>query len=324
MIEKNKVIILDNSLLIHQGNAGNRRVCKCATQDAKGKVIHFSEECIYNCEKGWNYLQNKTGFRTGGLYKIYSLSVEFLRNNYEVVHVFDVPKAELSNTSILESYKGNRGEKSEAVTEQLSYAMKFFPMFNKLKCYIGITDEGDDVMARLALEYNEKDYDVLVATDDKDLYPILHYGVNLLRQGSIFRHADFVNKFGFTPDRFDEYLAITGDTADNFNLIKGLGPVAATKLLETHDHICDIFKDEYWAKLPEKYQKKLLKFCDKSEQYIKMEDELRLSYQLAQLNLKAEYRQIKNEVSLAEINEQIDFLEFSQLRNNLHLFIGEE
>ena len=320
--QKNKVIILDDSLLIHQGNAGNRRVCFCATQDSKNKVIAFDEDCT--CEKGWRYLQNKDGFRTGGLFKAAKISEEFLRSDFEVVHVFDVPKADLKNTALLDSYKGNRGEKSEAITLQLSFAMKFFPMFSNLKCFIGIEDEGDDVMATLALEYKAKGYlDVIIATDDKDLYPLLSHGVKLFRQGSLFGEDDFYNKFGFHSSRFDEYLSIIGDAADAYNLIKGLGPVAATYLLENHTHILDIFKDEYWAKLPPKYKKKLVKTCDKTGNEIKLTDELALSYKLAQLNLKAPYRQIKNEVSLAEIEEQLRYLEFHQMTNNLNLFIGE-
>ena len=75
--------------------------------------------------------------------------------------------------------------------------------------------------------------------------------------------------------------------------------------------------------MPPKYKKKLVKTCDKTGNEIKLTDELALSYKLAQLNLKAPYRQIKNEVSLAEIEEQLRYLEFHQMTNNLNLFIGE-
>jgi DNA polymerase-1 len=319
---KNKAFIIDTSFHIWNGSFGFKKVCKCAMQDSKNKVISFDEECPH-CEKGWVFL-NANGFRTGGLYQVAKLALDAMYDDYEVVIVFDPPKGDLTNTQILDTYKGNRGETPEHITKQKDFALRFFPMFDNIKCYMGTQDEADDVMAVIALKYKNAGYeDVIIATDDKDLFCVLQYGINLYRQKGIDTHDHFVEKFGFNASRHAEYLAITGDSADNFNLIVGLGPVAATYLINNHPHINDIFKDEYWKNLPEKYKKKLVKFCDQSNEYVYLEEELRTSLQLAELNLNAEYRQIKNETSIEEINECLDFLQFNQMKNNLSYFIRQ-
>ena len=47
-----------------------------------------------------------------------------------------------------------------------------------------------------------------------------------------FTYQGFVEKFGFTPDRFVEYQCLVGDSADNIKGAVGVGPVKATEIIE--------------------------------------------------------------------------------------------
>ncbi len=84
--------------------------------------------------------------------------------------------------------------------------------------------EADDVIASLARQYPGK---VIVHSNDKDLRTLLEDGRVLIIKRSwvdeaarelkyeFYNYRDFVNEYGFTPDRWLDFRAITGDDSDN-------------------------------------------------------------------------------------------------------------
>ncbi len=94
--------------------------------------------------------------------------------------------------------------------------------------------EGDDVIASACDAAVVAGHPVTVVTNDKDLLQLVKPGVRALRIST----WDFVDvqwvseKFGVPPVMLGDWLALTGDTADNVSGVPGVGPAAATAILK--------------------------------------------------------------------------------------------
>jgi DNA polymerase-1 len=97
--------------------------------------------------------------------------------------------------------------------------------------------EADDVIGTLATQAAEAGWDVLIVTGDKDfmqlvgervkLYNVFKTGVDLVIEGL----EAVQEKFGTTPDRVIEVLAVMGDASDNVPGVHGIGEKGAIKLI---------------------------------------------------------------------------------------------
>ncbi|XP_952181.1 5'-3' exonuclease, putative [Theileria annulata] len=104
-------------------------------------------------------------------------------------------------------------------------------------------------------------YDITVVTADKDLLQILSQNdVNKINVKIVQPHKSYriVNQhtvkqeYGIEPERFSEYLALVGDTADNIPGIMGIGPKTAPKLIQKYQSFDDILRSEEISKLSSK------------------------------------------------------------------------
>ncbi len=113
--------------------------------------------------------------------------------------------------------------------------------------------EADDVIATLAKKATEKGLKVTVVTPDKDMYQLVSDNVEIydpIKKTVIDENA-VIEKFGCTPSRLGDFLALTGDKSDNSKLnsicltqtvagISGVGPKTALKLLTQYNSIEDL------------------------------------------------------------------------------------
>lgn len=96
--------------------------------------------------------------------------------------------------------------------------------------------EADDVIGTLATQATQRGIRTLISTGDKDLAQLVSPQVTLLNtMSNEFLDAEGVTaKFGLPPERIVEYLALTGDKADNIPGVAGVGPKTAVKWLQEY------------------------------------------------------------------------------------------
>lgn len=310
---KQKFWILDYSFYIFNGTYAFRSECACRKETKKAK-----EDCSKCNGEGWIYMKGN-GRINGGLYHVMNQCMVRMREGYKIITMFDPPKEDLLRTKLLDSYKGNRAATPEYITYQMHYGTKMLPLCDAIECYTSTNAESDDVMATIAIELAEEGHDVVVASDDKDMFPLLDWdNITLYRQKDFYTKESFAKKFSFEPRRFNEYLAICGDAADNFNLIKGLGPKAAETLINTYDSILDIFDD--LENLPEKFKKHVTYKCDETGCMLHRKDDMELSLKIATLDYNAEYQKIQNTPQRGTFKEMLEHLKLTQAINNIDMF----
>ncbi len=99
--------------------------------------------------------------------------------------------------------------------------------------------EADDVMATIARAGEERGYEVILCTTDKDCRQLITENVLLynLRKKIFFDALTLKNDWGITPQQVIDYQALVGDSADNVKGVKGVGEKTAAKLLNEFGNI---------------------------------------------------------------------------------------
>jgi 5'-3' exonuclease len=108
--------------------------------------------------------------------------------------------------------------------------------------------EADDLMASYACAARRRGYDVVLATNDKDLFQLVEDGVRIYstnkadlaapKDSHILLGKDAVlKKWGVAPSQIGDVLALIGDTVDNIPGVNGLGPKGAAALVTAHGSV---------------------------------------------------------------------------------------
>ncbi|AVP87232.1 DNA polymerase I [Candidatus Phycorickettsia trachydisci] len=183
---------------------------------------------------------------------------------------------------IYPEYKQHRPPVPEALKMQLPLLRDAASALN-FKVLEAAGFEADDIIASLAKKANSKGDRAIIISSDKDLMQLVNDKVWMFDPvNQIYIKLDeVVKKFGVTPAQMLDYLSIVGDSADNVPGIKGLGPKAASSLLQEFGNLENIYAN--LDKLPENKRKELLvqgkNNAFLSAKLVKLHDELEVPWE---------------------------------------------
>ncbi len=147
-------------------------------------------------------------------------------------------------TQLQPEYKANRAEMPEPMRPQLGFIRELVPSMGIAS--LGLPDtEADDLMASYTVAARAAGHDVVLATNDKDLFTLVNEHVKIYSTNKADLAAptdphallgcDAVRrKWGVDPAQIADVLALIGDTVDNIPGVPGFGPKTATKLITEH------------------------------------------------------------------------------------------
>mgnify|MGYP000100208137 CR=1 FL=1 len=136
---------------------------------------------------------------------------------------------------IYPEYKANRGPKDPVLEEALSIMFDFLNNGIGLTCLKKDGYEADDLIASLQSQIGGGKKTVILSAD-KDLLQLLDdncvmmIGVGATKYDLMTKEL-VQQKYGIDPKFISTYLALNGDTADNFPGVDGVGPKTAVKLI---------------------------------------------------------------------------------------------
>ena len=200
---------------------------------------------IYRAFYALTRLTNSRGMPTQAVYGFAQMLLKVIRDrkpDYLCV-VFDAPGPGFRH-EMYELYKATRQKMPEDLIVQLPYIRELvkaqgLPQM-ELQGY-----EADDLIATLTHWGLDRGLDVVIVSGDKDLHQLIRDPVVLqwdTQRDRVFDEAGVLERFGVTPVRMADYLALVGDSSDNVPGVKGIGEKTGKELIRQWGSLDGIYE----------------------------------------------------------------------------------
>ncbi|MGM8213887.1 5'-3' exonuclease, partial [Virgibacillus sp. W0430] len=195
-----------------------------------------------------NYMIAKNGLPTNGVYQFirYFMDAQEKFKPTHIICCWDMG-SKTFRTEMYKEYKANRAEPPTELVPQFQLAKEVIDIFNIPN--IGLENyEADDCIGTLANKYAPVD-NVTILTGDHDMLQLVKESIDvaIMKKGQgnyeIYTNENFYDKKGIHPWQVVDFKGLTGDSADNYPGVKGIGEKTALKLLKEHDTIDNLLEN---------------------------------------------------------------------------------
>ncbi|MCB0348572.1 MAG: DNA polymerase I, partial [Bdellovibrionales bacterium] len=190
-------------------------------------------------------LSNSKGMPTNALYGFVSMTSKLLEKFQPEYLAFCFDRKEPSfRKDLYEGYKANRTEMPEDLVPQVPYVEKIAKAMGA-PCFSIPGYEADDIIGMFSKFGQEQGLQVVIVSGDKDFAQLINENVHMYEpmKDSYYDPKEVKEKWGVSPDKFRDFLAITGDSSDNIPGVKGIGPKGAQKLLEEFGSLEGVYEN---------------------------------------------------------------------------------
>ncbi len=159
-----------------------------------------------------------------------------------VAVAFDESLSTSFRNAIYPAYKANREPAPPELKRQFALCRELCRLLGMAE-FGSPTHEADDIIGTIATRLRASGHRTVVVTRDKDLAQLIRDGDDYWDYAGERRYAyaDIEGQFGVRPERFADYLALTGDSVDNIPGVPGVGPKTAAALLSAFSSLEEIY-----------------------------------------------------------------------------------
>jgi 5'-3' exonuclease len=210
------------------------------------------------------------------------------------------------------AYKQHREEMPDLMRPQLGRIQEILPLLGVLNAWLPDT-EADDLMASYTTSAVNAGHEVVLATNDKDLFQLVNDKVRIYStlkadlaapgDSHVLLGEDAVRrKWGVDPGQIGGVLSLTGDSADNIPGVPGLGPKGAASLIQKHGSLAAILADpEVIAN--ERVREKIRaakQQIEENREMVRLDLDLPLPVPLEGLAVRPQYEELLRELGRCE------------------------
>lgn len=147
---------------------------------------------------------------------------------------------------LYDDYKANRPTPPEELTPQFDMAREASSLMG-WKSYGEKGMEADDLIGSMIAHWEGK-AKITVVSGDRDLLQLLRPDVHiaLIQKGyseyNMYTENRFLEEYGITPLQYIDKKAFTGDAADGYPGVKGIGPKTALQLIKKYGSVEGVLK----------------------------------------------------------------------------------
>lgn len=194
------------------------------------------------------------GTPTGAVYGFVNMLtklVEGTQADYMAV-IFDAGRLTFRNR-IYPEYKAHRPPAPEDLVPQFPLVREATEALS-LPAIELVDFEADDIIATYTKLARAQDIEVVIVSSDKDLMQLIHNGVSMydgMKQKNIGT-PEVMEKFGVTPEKVRDVLALIGDSSDNVPGVPGIGPKTAAELINQYGDFDGVFARVAEVKQPKR------------------------------------------------------------------------
>lgn len=194
-------------------------------------------------------MATQDGTPTGAVYGFF-LMLQKIVLDFKPTHLlicFDTPKPTFRK-KLYKGYQAKRPKMDDTLKTQI-------PLIKDLIDESGLKRiekpgfEADDVIGTAAENLKDKVDRVLIVTGDRDLLQLTDDKVYLIAPKRGITHFDLftpdtvIKKYGVTPEHIPDFKSLAGDSSDNYNTAKGIGPKTAKNLLSNYPNVEDLLEN---------------------------------------------------------------------------------
>ena len=189
-----------------------------------------------------HYFPNEAGVPTNGVqgFARHTMTAHSLFKPTHMAVCWDMAAHTFRN-DLYDGYKANRPKPPEELVPQFDMARSVSELIG-WKNYGVPGMEADDLIGSMVTAWDGK-ADITVVTGDKDLLQLLRPGVKiaLIKKGyseyNTYTEHRFFEEYGITPKQYIEKKAFTGDAADGYPGVRGIGPKTALTLIKQYGSV---------------------------------------------------------------------------------------
>ncbi|MBN1870312.1 MAG: DNA polymerase I [Candidatus Omnitrophica bacterium] len=172
--------------------------------------------------------------------------------------------------------------------------------------------EADDIIATITLKCMKKDLEVVIVSDDKDMYQLAANHVKFFgsKDADILDAEAIRGKLGFDPKRIIDFIGLAGDASDNIPGVTGIGKVNAAQLINEFGDLEKILKHVTKLERPTVKEKLIVEQQEKarlSKDLAVLDADVPIQYDLEQLKV-----QPPDSNRLFEIFQELEFRKFAE------------
>jgi 5'-3' exonuclease len=155
---------------------------------------------------------------------------------------FDASLSSSFRNRIYPQYKANRDPAPPDLELQFQRCRQFCERLG-IAWFESTEFEADDIIGTLAALMRADGLRCTIVSRDKDLAQLISPGdVYWDYSGNArYHHGEIEGRFGVPPERYADYLALTGDAVDNISGVPGVGPKTATALMRAFASLEDLY-----------------------------------------------------------------------------------
>lgn len=190
---------------------------------------------------------NADGLHTAAIYG-FKLMLDHVLNKFKpdyALAAFDAGRVTF-RTKMDSNYKGGRNKTPEELVEQIPYVHKLCELCGmtpyQLKNY-----EADDIIGTLAKQADDRGYETLIVTGDRDLTQLATANSTVVRtmkgvtDTKYYTPETIQEELGITPEQIVDQKALMGDTSDNYPGVTGIGEKRALKLVQKFGSVENLY-----------------------------------------------------------------------------------
>ena len=192
------------------------------------------------------------GNMTGGLYGFVNSLNSLLQKRVpdEVIVCWRDRRENLWRREIYPEYKMSRSSQDVNFPQQLGWVTDLLGACGIKQLKVA-TQEGDDVLAHIALKNKDVFDEIIISSGDKDLRQLIddEAGIKVLAEGAgksiLYNERKFKDEYGFPPKDLPTYLSLVGDKSDGVPGVLGIGTMLAKKIMFKRYNIRQQTKKKY-------------------------------------------------------------------------------
>ena len=188
-----------------------------------------------------------SGTITNAVFGFTSMLIKLLEEQKPdtIICAFDSKKPTFRH-KIFDGYKANREKMPSELIGQVVLIKEVLRVFNIVSLEMS-GYEADDILAMLAEFTRNKFRETLIVSGDKDLLQLVSEKIKVMaiKRGItdtvIYDEKKVKEKFGVSPDKIKDLLALMGDSSDNIPGIPGVGSKTARTLVKEYGSVEEIY-----------------------------------------------------------------------------------